>query len=173
MTKKAGAKSLPAVRADGKRYFVALALIAFSIAGLALLSRPHAHVQELLQRQSGVVFGPTIPNSAPPPGEASQGMVWIPGGEFSMGAQDAPDMNHVGMMATMDSRPVHRVYVDGFFMDKTDVTNSAFEKFVKATGYVTVAERKPRAEDFPGRAAREFGSRGSRFLAAGPPGCAR
>src|SRR5262249_39052120 len=40
--------------------------------------------------------------------------------------------------------------VDGFWMDKTDVTNEQFAKFVKATGYVTVAERKPRAEDFPG-----------------------
>jgi formylglycine-generating enzyme required for sulfatase activity len=77
-------------------------------------------------------------------------MVWIPGGEFSMGAQDTPDMNEVGMQATRDSRPIHRVYVDGFWMDKTDVTNEQFEKFVEATGYVTVAERKPRAEDFPG-----------------------
>jgi len=77
-------------------------------------------------------------------------MVWIPGGEFSMGAQSPPDMDDVGMKATLDSRPIHRVYVDGFFMDKTDVTNAEFEKFVKATGYVTVAERKPRAEDYPG-----------------------
>ena len=67
-----------------------------------------------------------------------------------MGANDPPDMNEVGMNATKDARPIHRVYVDGFFMDKTDVTNAQFAKFVKATGYVTVAERKPRAEDFPG-----------------------
>jgi formylglycine-generating enzyme len=67
-----------------------------------------------------------------------------------MGAQDSMDMNEVGMQATRDSRPIHRVYVDGFFMDKTDVTNAEFARFVKATGYVTVAERKPRAEDFPG-----------------------
>jgi formylglycine-generating enzyme required for sulfatase activity len=67
-----------------------------------------------------------------------------------MGAADAPDMNDVGMKATEDSRPVHRVYVDGFWIDKTDVTNQQFEAFVKATGYVTVAERKPRAEDYPG-----------------------
>ncbi len=67
-----------------------------------------------------------------------------------MGAQSAMDMNAVGMQATVDSRPIHRVYVDGFFMDKTDVTNAQFEKFVKATGYITIAERKPRAEDFPG-----------------------
>jgi len=77
-------------------------------------------------------------------------MVWILGGEFSMGAPDPPDMNQVGMQATTDGRPVHRVHVDGFFMDETDVTNSEFEQFMKATGYVTVAERKPSAEDFPG-----------------------
>jgi formylglycine-generating enzyme required for sulfatase activity len=40
--------------------------------------------------------------------------------------------------------------VDGFWMDKTDVTNGQFEKFVRATGYITVAERKPQAKDFPG-----------------------
>jgi len=76
-------------------------------------------------------------------------MVWIPGGEFSMGAADSPGEGEVGMQATRDSRPIHRVYVDGFFMDQTDVTNAEFAQFVKATGYVTVAERKPRQEDFP------------------------
>jgi formylglycine-generating enzyme required for sulfatase activity len=77
-------------------------------------------------------------------------MVWIPGGEFSMGAQDPPAHDPVGMQATLDSRPIHRVYVDAFYMDQTDVTNAQFAEFVKATGYVTMAERKPRAEDFPG-----------------------
>lgn len=67
-----------------------------------------------------------------------------------MGAADPPGMDDVGMKATSDSRPVHRVYVDGFYMDKTDVTNAQFAKFVEATKYVTVAERKPRAEDYPG-----------------------
>jgi formylglycine-generating enzyme required for sulfatase activity len=79
-------------------------------------------------------------------------MVWIPGGEFSMGAADpaGDDRNGVGMHATRDSRPIHRVYVDGFWMDRTEVTNRQFAAFVKATGYVTVSERTPRAEDFPG-----------------------
>jgi sulfatase modifying factor 1 len=95
-------------------------------------------------------FLPTIPNAAPAPSSAPQGMVWIPGGEFSMGAQNPPDMNEVGMQATTDSRPIHRVYVDGFFMDKTDVTNAQFAEFVEATGYITVAEKTPRAGDFPG-----------------------
>jgi sulfatase modifying factor 1 len=95
-------------------------------------------------------FAATVANAAPAPDDAPKGMVWIPGGEFSMGAQDSPDMGEVGMLATRDSRPIHRVYVDGFWMDATDVTNDDFAAFVKATGYVTVAERKPRAEDFPG-----------------------
>jgi len=97
-------------------------------------------------------FMTTKANTAPPPGKAPVGMVWIPGGEFSMGAADpvGSDMNDVGMHAMDDSRPIHRVYVDGFWMDKTDVNNEQFEAFVKATGYVTVAERKPRAEDYPG-----------------------
>jgi formylglycine-generating enzyme required for sulfatase activity len=96
------------------------------------------------------VFLPTIANQTSAQGPAPQGMVWIPGGEFSMGANDPPDMDDVGMKATLDARPIHRVYVDGFYMDKTDVTNAQFARFVKATGYVTVAERTPRAEDFPG-----------------------
>jgi formylglycine-generating enzyme len=98
---------------------------------------------------SHATFQPTVTNHSNPPGKAPEGMIWIPGGEFSMGANDPPDMNDVGMKATADGRPIHRVYVDGFFMDKTDVTNGEFAKFVKATGYVTVAERKPRPEDFP------------------------
>jgi sulfatase modifying factor 1 len=95
-------------------------------------------------------FQPTRANSAPPPSPAPDGMVWIPGGEFSMGAADPPGMDDVGTQGITDSRPIHRVYVDGFWMDKTVVTNGQFETFVKATGHVTVAERRPRAEDFPG-----------------------
>jgi len=95
-------------------------------------------------------FQPTVENHEAALGSAPKGMVWIPGGEFSMGANDAPDMNDVGMKATFDARPIHRVYVDGFYMDKTDVTNAQFAKFAEATGYVTIAERIPRQEDFPG-----------------------
>ena len=95
-------------------------------------------------------FLPTVENKNPAPGSAPTGMVWIPGGEFSMGAQDPPDMDDtVGMQATRDSRPIHRAYVDGFWMDATEVTTEQFAAFVRATGYVTVAERKPRQEDFP------------------------
>src|SRR5260370_29126874 len=93
-------------------------------------------------RMTAVGFGPTVTNIGPAPERGAHGMVWIVGGQFSMGAQDPPGMDDVGMKATVDSRPVHRVYVDGFFMDRTDVTNAQFKRFVKATGYITVAERK-------------------------------
>jgi formylglycine-generating enzyme required for sulfatase activity len=68
-------------------------------------------------------------------------MVWIPGGTFWMGADD-------GSMP--DAGPVHEVTVDGFWMDRAEVTNREFAAFVQATGYVTVAERRPDPRDFPG-----------------------
>jgi len=54
------------------------------------------------------------------------------------------------MQATVDSRPIHRVYVDAFWMDATEVTNGQFAAFVAATKYITVAERTPTLEEFPG-----------------------
>lgn len=106
--------------------------------------------QPTIAASSSSGFAPTIPNAGPAPIPAPTGMVWIPGGEFSMGALDPPATNEAAMHGAADARPIHRVYVDGFWMDKTDVTNEEFSRFVKATGYVTVAERRPRAEDFSG-----------------------
>jgi formylglycine-generating enzyme required for sulfatase activity len=95
-------------------------------------------------------FAPTVINSAAAPGPAPAGMVWIPGGEFSMGCDDPTREVCGGGDPMPDARPIHRVYVDGFWMDATEVTNEAFARFVAATHYVTIAERAPRAEDFPG-----------------------
>jgi formylglycine-generating enzyme required for sulfatase activity len=50
---------------------------------------------------------------------------------------------------TRDAQPIHRVYVDGFWMDKTEVSNEQFKKFVDATSYITIAERTPTKEEFP------------------------
>ncbi|MEY4918063.1 MAG: Serine/threonine-protein kinase pkn1, partial [Verrucomicrobiota bacterium] len=101
---------------------------------------------------SGVTnsFLPTIPNSAPAPKPAPPGMAWIPGGEFSMGSDGAGEALCSLRGVTRDAQPIHRVYVDGFWMDKTEVTNEEFEKFVKATRYATVAERVPTAAEIPG-----------------------
>ena len=62
-------------------------------------------------------------------------MVWIPGGEFLMGTDDAN--------AWPDEKPAHGVSVRGFWIDKTEVTNADFRRFVEATGYITTAERTP------------------------------
>lgn len=71
----------------------------------------------------------------PTPGE----MVLIPGGAFVMGRNDGPE----------DERPAHEVTLAPFYIDKTEVTNAQFAAFVKATGYVTVAERKPSLTKYP------------------------
>jgi formylglycine-generating enzyme len=67
------------------------------------------------------------------------GMVWLPGGTFLMGSDD-----HYP-----EEAPAHPVTVDGFWMDATAVTNSAFRRFIEATGYVTLAERPPNPADYP------------------------
>lgn len=73
-------------------------------------------------------------------GSAShEGMVWINGGEFMMGSDDNEGRS--------DEYPQHKVNVTGFWMDATEVTNAQFKKFVEATGYITLAERKPDWEE--------------------------
>ncbi len=52
-------------------------------------------------------------------------------------------MGSQGRIARPDEQPVHRVRVDGFWMDRTEVTNAQFRAFIEATGYVTTAERAP------------------------------
>jgi formylglycine-generating enzyme required for sulfatase activity len=67
-------------------------------------------------------------------------MLWIPGGEFLMGS----DKHY------REEAPAHNAGVNGFWMDRTPVTNAAFARFVAATNYVTVAEKVPNAQDYPG-----------------------
>lgn len=68
-----------------------------------------------------------------------EGMVWVEGGTFAMGAAD-PE-------GRPDEYPQHQVKVSGFWMDATEVTNAQFSAFVEATGYVTTAERAPDWEE--------------------------
>jgi formylglycine-generating enzyme required for sulfatase activity len=75
------------------------------------------------------------------PAMSTAGMVKIPAGEFVMGAIDG-DTD-----ARDDEKPRHKVAVDAFWMDETEVTNAQFRKFIDATKYVTTAERKPDWEE--------------------------
>src|SRR5215510_10960267 len=99
---------------------------------------------------ASLAFAPTVPNTNAAPVPAPPGMVWIPGGEFSMGSSTESESLCTMPGMSRDASPIHRVYVDGFWMDATELTNEEFEKFVKATGYVTIAERTPTAAEFPG-----------------------
>ena len=71
---------------------------------------------------------------------APANMIFIPGGTFRMGS----DKHY------LEEAPAHRVTVDGFFIDRTPVTNREFRKFVNETGHVTFAEIAPDPKDYPG-----------------------
>jgi formylglycine-generating enzyme required for sulfatase activity len=71
-------------------------------------------------------FEATIVNTNFTPSSLPDGMVYIPGGEFSMGSLDPTEMVCGGDQPMDDARPLHRVYVDPFFMDATEVTNEQF-----------------------------------------------
>jgi formylglycine-generating enzyme len=66
-------------------------------------------------------------------------MTWIPGGEFLMGSEEFYP----------EERPVHRVAVDGFWLDELPVTAADFRRFVRETAYVTVAERPLDPREYP------------------------
>ena len=86
----------------------------------------------MLQRE----IGRTEPSSDADPSD----MVWIPGGTFRMGSD-----HHYP-----EEAPAHRVTVDGFWIDRTPVTNRQFKAFIKATGHVTTAQVVPDPKDYPG-----------------------
>jgi formylglycine-generating enzyme required for sulfatase activity len=67
-------------------------------------------------------------------------MLWVPGGAFQIGSNDFYP----------EERPAHQATVGGCWMDAYPVTNAAFRRFVKATGYITVAERPLDPAGFPG-----------------------
>jgi hypothetical protein len=108
---------------------------------LALVSGFLATATATFAAQSNMPTQRMLPNSKMSSSTAAPpGMVRITGGEFSMGSDEAN---------FTDARPWHRVYVDAFWIDKTEVTNQQFARFVRATGHVTVAERKPDPKDYP------------------------
>ncbi|MEJ5209278.1 formylglycine-generating enzyme family protein [Denitratimonas sp. CY0512] len=94
------------------------AAAAGGVLGGRLLARPQAHRILIGDGSNGPL-----------------GMAWVPGGRFLMGSDHK--------LAQLNERPAHAVQVDGFWMDTTHVSNDQFAQFVRETGYVTTAERKP------------------------------
>jgi formylglycine-generating enzyme len=83
----------------------------------------------------------------------------IPGGVFAMGSDEE--------FAWPEERPAHKVRVSRFFLDETEVTNARFSEFVRATGYLTTAERRPDAEAIRAQAAAVGGEVPAQMLEPG------
>jgi sulfatase modifying factor 1 len=133
-------------------YTVAVVLVTASVIWISLRGRergstqPHSDAHHSGHtnsdtKQPDASSALVVINATPPPGPSPEGMVWVPGGTFWMGCDECE---------MPDTQPVHLVAVDGFWMDQTPVTNGQFEQFVKATGYSTIAERRPDPKDYPG-----------------------
>ena len=122
-----------------KQFIIALAVV---LAGVALGSILVMRNEEPGRLQRPLSVGPHDGSDDGNSGGVSwtQTMVWIPGGTFQMGSDTG----------NPDERPAHQVSVRGFWMDRTEVTNEEFERFVRATGYLTTAEIKPDSGDIPG-----------------------
>jgi len=90
------------------------------------------------------------PESSAKKGPAPAGMVLIPSGAFDMGtARELFAQGHIPVRSGAEEWPPHRVILDAFYMDETEVTNLQYKVFVDATGYKTQAEKPFSQEDYP------------------------
>jgi formylglycine-generating enzyme required for sulfatase activity len=113
----------------------------FVIAPLAVCGGGYAAYVYFSNASDANPFGVAVEE----PGKTPPGMVWVPGGKFAMGdAGGAPD-KHPDYRSVIpehnDATVEHDVVLDGYWMDKTEVTNRQFQAFVDATDYVTTAEK--------------------------------
>jgi formylglycine-generating enzyme required for sulfatase activity len=113
--------------AGGLRVRVLLFPIVACVVGSALMGSALGLVLKPGNHAKG---GGMLPASAARPSDAShdraavpEDMVWIPGGTFWRGTNDESD-----------TQPVREIAIDGFLMDRTEVTNAQFAAFVTATG---------------------------------------
>ena len=109
-------------------------LVHFLVLGAGLIGLLAPWSNRSPAQQGQIEHDPDAPAPVPADGARNpQGMVWIPGGEFIMGT-DEPE-------SYVPERPAHRVKVDGFWMDETELTNQQFREFVEASGSATTVEK--------------------------------
>ncbi len=113
------------------KIFIYLAFLSFCLWNCQSTSQENESQAQGTQTEASLAV--STPQGQKPPVAAPEGMVWIPAGQFEMGSN--------GSEANPSEGPAHPVEVNGFFIDETEVTNAEFVKFVKATGYKTVAEQ--------------------------------
>ncbi|MDO9126674.1 MAG: SUMF1/EgtB/PvdO family nonheme iron enzyme, partial [Parvibaculum sp.] len=119
-----------------KRWLVPVLLVALAIAALAVASVWLRGGREAARHSAAERMQclPVVTDGSP-----RSGMVWVAGGVLTMGDTFYPEEG-----------PLREVSVDGFWMDRTEVTNAEFAEFVTATNYVTVAERAVDTARHPG-----------------------
>jgi sulfatase modifying factor 1 len=97
----------------------------------------------------------TISDKEVPAGEKPPGMIWIEGGTFTMGTNEELAMANP-VRSGAEETPEHRVIIEGFWMDETEVTNRQFKEFVDVTSYKTQAEIPFKQEDYPNARAEDL-----------------
>ncbi len=122
-------------RNQAKRWLL-LALITYS-AGLSVVYAKSAtcSCRTIPHRFAAAATTPVPPTSLRSIAKTNKGMVKIPAGTFMMGGDNT--------QAKQDEYPKHNVFVSAFWLDRTAVTNAQFQEFVRATHYITTAEKKP------------------------------
>lgn len=126
MTLKSGARGGRYIHQVGRRRLLVGGFVAVGVC-LGLTAVWLGPSQAEPERAPVIIVGDGIHTPA--------GMAWIPPGVFLMGSDSK--------LAQANEKPAHKVKLQGFWMDLTHVTNDQFAEFVRATGYVTTAERKP------------------------------
>jgi formylglycine-generating enzyme required for sulfatase activity len=117
-----------------------LALVAFNKKGrfATVLTHTKADTPIVCKPPSRQLLARSYKAVSSATGKDENKMVLIPGGSFEMGSPDFED-----------ALPVHQVRVRSFLMDEHEVTNAQFAKFVAATHYISIAERKLNPADYP------------------------
>ena len=114
------------------RWTATLLVVAIAIAAIVVL-RPR------LTWLSPTTINPSAGCSLPPDAQSHHpGMVWVPDGKFI-----------IGDTVYQEEGPPQPRSVRGFWMDRTEVTNQEFSKFIAATGYATTAERPADTAEHP------------------------
>ena len=131
-----------------RQMLILSAMVFAGSAGAENISKPnpapascHTGISKVRLAASPVQLAAASADPAAPREKAPEGMAWIPGGTFWMGANDP---------AMKDALPQHEVRVESFWMDATEVTNAQYEAFVQASGYLTLAEKPLDPQDYPG-----------------------
>jgi len=132
-----------------KKIISVCAIVILCALGLFFVSRDRTDSHQILPTQLCASY-----SGIPDQSDKTVGMVWLAGGDFIMGNDDGYiDKVSGHHEAFPEEAGAHEVHIDGFWMDAHEITNAQFEKFVDETGYITVAERKPKKEwlplDFP------------------------